>query len=94
MWLVGVAANLIFLIIVAVWAGAGPQIAYSPRFAAAVAFATIDFVVLIAMVLWTLLGRKLFGGGGYDPIPSAGETTSAGGGFNPEPTATTAEFIK
>jgi hypothetical protein len=73
-WLVFVGANLLFLIVVGVWAGYAGFHTES-KYAAAIAFAAIDFVTNALMIVWTLLGS---GGRAH------------GGGFAPPPTVTTA----
>jgi hypothetical protein len=73
-WLIFVGANMLFLIVVGVWAGYASA-HNTPKYAAAIAFGAIDFVTNAFMIVWTILG-------------SGGR--AQGGGFAPPPTVTTA----
>ncbi len=68
-WFVFVGANLVFLIIVGIWAGYAGSHAVD-KYAAAIAFATIDFVTNVFMIVWTLLGSGRSSGGGFAPPPT------------------------
>lgn len=60
---------MVFLIIVGVWGGfAGLHDV--GRYAAAIAFAVLDFVINAFMIVWTLLGRGRSQGGGFAPPPT------------------------
>ena len=68
-FLVHVAATLIFLIIVAVWAGVGRAAPTDGVFATAVAFSVFDFLINVGMLVWTFIGGKNDHGGGFTEPP-------------------------
>jgi hypothetical protein len=77
-----VGANLIFVIIVAVWAGKGPEAHIYHRYAAAVAFSVFDFLINVGMIVWTFVGNR------EENAYMGGETTitpGSGGGFQSAP---------
>ncbi len=67
-WFAFVGGNMLFLIIIGVWAGNAYNHA-EPRVAAAFAFSVFDFLVNGAMIALTFLNRSSSGGGGFQPPP-------------------------
>lgn len=66
-FLVFVASNMLFYIVVAVWAGVGPQAHLDTTYAVAVAFSVFDFLVNAGMIVFTFIGNRDQGGGFSEP---------------------------